>query len=77
VEVGEVGVFQVEQGRGNGKGENLARLEASAWVYMEIAADRTDIPEKALTLERGVGIGMTGMIGHREGDRNAVKPSSF
>jgi hypothetical protein len=75
--VGEVSVFQIEQGSGNDKGEDLAWLEGSAWIYMEIGADRADIPENALTLERGVGIGMTGMIGHREGDRNAVKPSSI
>jgi hypothetical protein len=44
---------------------------------MEIGAAQADVPENALTLERGVGIGKTGMIGHREGDCNPVKPSSF
>jgi hypothetical protein len=44
---------------------------------MEICSAQADIPEKALTLERGVGIGEAGIIGHREGKRNPVKPPSF
>jgi hypothetical protein len=57
LEVGDVGVFQVGQRGGNGKGEDLARLEGSGWIYMEISAAQADVPEDASTLERGVGIG--------------------
>jgi len=55
--VGDVGVFQVGQRGENGKGEDLARLEGSGWIYMEISAAQADVPEDASTLERGVGIG--------------------
>jgi hypothetical protein len=75
--MGEVGVFQVKQGDGNGKGEDLTRLEGSGWIYMEIGAPQADVPEDSLTLERGVGIGQAGMESHREGDHNPTKPSSF
>jgi len=65
LEVGDVGVFQEGQRGGNGKGEDLARLEGSAWIYMEIGAAQADVPEDASTLERGVGIGQAGMESHR------------
>jgi len=77
LEAREVGVFQVEQRRGNGKGEDLPRLEGSVWIYMEIGAAQANVPQVSLTLERGVGVGHAGMIGYREGHRNAVKSSSF
>jgi hypothetical protein len=77
LKVGEVGVFQVEQGGGNGEGEDLTRLEGSGWIYMEIGAAQADVPEDAVTLERGVGIGQAGMESHREGDHNPAKPPSF
>jgi hypothetical protein len=75
--VGDVGVFQIGQGGGNGKGEDLTRLEGSVWIYMEIRAAQADVPEDSLTLERGVGFGQPGVILHREGDHNPAKPSSF
>ena len=72
-----VGVFQVGQRGGNGKGEDLTRLEGTDWIYMEISAAQADVPEDASTLERGVGIGQAGMESHREGDHNPVKLPSF
>jgi hypothetical protein len=77
LEVGEIGVFQVGQRGGNGKGEDLTRLEGSGWIYMEIRAAQANIPGHALTLERGVGLGQTGMKGHGEGDHNPFKLPSF
>jgi hypothetical protein len=77
LKVGEVGFFQVVQGGGNGEGEDLARLETSLRIYMEISAAQADVPEDSLTPERGVGIGPAGMESHREGHHDPAKPSSF
>jgi hypothetical protein len=77
LKVGDVGVFQVGQGGGNGEGEDLTRLKVSARIYMKISAAQADVPEDSLTLDRGVGIGSAGMESHREGNHNSAKPSSF
>ena len=68
LEVGDVAVFQIWQGGGNGQGENLTLLKGSVRIYMEIGAAQADVPEDALTLKGGVGIGHTGVKLHREGD---------
>lgn len=54
---GDFGVFQIGQRGGNGKGEDLARLEGTAWIYMEFSDDHADIPKESLPLERGIGFG--------------------
>ena len=57
--------FQIWQGGKNGKGKDLTQLKATVWIYMEISAAQADVPDDALTLKGGVGIGQTGMILHR------------
>lgn len=77
VEVGDVAVFQVREGGGNGQGEDLPHLEGGGRIHMEKRAAQTDIPEDALALIGGIRMGEAGMELHRKGYRNPVKASSF
>ncbi len=75
--MGDAAAFQIGQRGCNSQGQNLAWLEGSTRIYMEIGSSQADIPENPLPLDRYLGIRESGVELHGQRYPDPAKASLF